>query len=363
MTSPIWKPDMVSEGYDIATVVRSNDPRNSLYIQAQLLNAALERLYGVRTKLAAGSSNVYSSLRQAVQDGWPVLFHYGSFEPWLILLRGIPQAHLIYHNHTPLRYCWYWGEKVALLDVLTNLQLRLLNRSISWIAVSPFNVRCLRQLGYRNVTYCPCLISTGSEGRRSVVKTREPTLLYVGHISPSKNSLVLLRQARTVAARMRRPVNLRIIGDVKPGSLYGYRFEKAVRGMESDPYLQVDWMRKYVSPDRLSDLYSSSWLYVSCSQHEGFGLPACEAIMNGTPALYSECGGQESVLNDLGSVSASDPLHFSNAAIELLVRPENRDTLLRAQKEAVAQFTAPGNHAAIRSVFDPVLAFRTVSAR
>ena len=53
----------------------------------------------------------------------------------------------------PLRYFRRWGDKAAVLDVLTTVQLRMLNKSLWWIAVSPFNARCLKELGNQGVKY------------------------------------------------------------------------------------------------------------------------------------------------------------------------------------------------------------------
>ena len=77
------------------------------------------------------------------------------------------------------------------------------------------------------------------------------------------------------------------------------------------------------------------------SRHEGFGAPPCQAISFGTPALFLECGGTESVLGRAGCVSREEGQNrFADRILELLANEEARAELLQEQSAAVRELSS-----------------------
>lgn len=309
---------------------------DSVYLQAQLLNRTLKSLFGVPTSIYPVKRISASYLNPILSSKEPILCHYCSFIPIASKLAKRSRTIFVYHNHTPLRFYWRWEPQVALLDILTRLQLRLLPRNVQWVAVSDYNKKCLLDLGFENVKTCPCIIDT-KISFPVPAKTYEPSVIFVGRIAPNKNCIELLRLVHNAASHFKRRIKLIIVGRTKKASFFGIAFRHALSQYASQ-YLEIDWIRRNVSSEELSSLYARSWIYVSASLHEGFGLPACEAISCKTPALYLECGGQESVLRSWGKIGLEDIDQFSYALENLLGDACERSILLTKQEEQVAQF-------------------------
>ena len=248
---------------------------------------------------------------------------------------------------------------MGVLSLLTEVQLSLMPKSVRWVAVSEFNRACLVRLGFENVQVCPCVVTTGkpngSLAKASPIKTPEPSVLFVGRLAPSKNPLELVEQAMTCGKQLGTRLILRIVGDVKPGCPYGEAFRQRVLGLPAEAPLSIEWYSDALQEERLDELYASSWLYVSMSSHEGFGLPACEAVVRGTPALYLECGGTESILGQLGMVRLAERREFWRHMATLLLIERERNVLLQKQQEIAVQYTRPLVDSTIRKIYGPLL--------
>ena len=328
--------------------------RNAVFLQASLLNAVISTSFDIVTNIHATKWVKPTLLRPLISSNAPIVCHYGSFDPVVFALARRPKTIFVYHNHTPLRFYWKWEPKVALLDLMTEVQLRLMPKGVHWVADSEYNRHCLRRLGFGLVGVCPCVVAA-SQSDRLPDKTSSPSLLFVGRISPHKNCNELLSELAKAAAILRRKVTLRIVGDAKPGSLYGKAFRRMVSRLSSHRWLQIELQPATVSNNDLEIMYASSWLYVSASLHEGFGLPACEAVVHDTPALYLECGGQESVLGHQGMVRLLERKRFGDEVSQLLSDESKRNRLLSEQKRHATGYVAPNVEDAIRAAYGPLI--------
>ena len=104
-----------------------------------------------------------------------------------------------------------------------------------------------------------------------------------------------------------------------------------------------------LTEEELSEMYSRCWIYITLSQHEGFGLPVCESINNGTPAIYTSCGGQECVLNNIGLVNES---YIAEEAASLLTDRTKLESLYTQQKKLVEHFTIPNYDKELERIFN-----------
>jgi glycosyltransferase involved in cell wall biosynthesis len=166
-------------------------------------------------------------------------------------------------------------------------------------------------------------------------------LLFTGRIAPNKNCIELLEQAALASDKMLSPLRLIIIGDIKQGCTYGKEFEKKIIELSNHKWLTINWIRGGIDNKELSIMYTQTWLYVSMSLHEGFGLPVCEAVEHGTPALFIECGGTESVIGLDGMVKKDERVNFHCDILKLLNSNKLRDDLLKKQSIRVSEFKDP----------------------
>lgn len=317
---------------------------NSVYQQTMLLIERLELIYGMKIEIL-DDEGFKSHLNK---DDEVILLPYYTLKLELGMFQKYRNVVFIYHNITPPRFFWKTEPLVAVRSVLGHLQLRYLRHiTRQWIAVSEYNKRELESYGFRQVQFCSNLIKVTQSVEE---KTPEPSMLYVGRIVQNKKCLELLEMAHSASQMLGRPVSLYLVGSGKEGTSYLRRFREWI-DTHSEAYLKIHWLNG-LSEAELAGIYQRCWLYVTLSQHEGFGLPVCESINNGTPAIYARCGGQELVLNNIG---LTEERLMAARAAELLGDASKLQALFRQQKELVEGITIPNYDNEIRKVFDGIL--------
>jgi glycosyltransferase involved in cell wall biosynthesis len=319
--------------------VGASNPHNSIFIQVQLVSKILADKFNVVTEiLHPNVHNIRSKLNQIREAGGIVFWHYGGFDKYLLSYRNKSNIVLIYHNITPASFFWKTQPLVALRSIVGRMQLAIFGNSLKLITMSPYNGQNLYEYGFKNISVCPNIITVSSQVYKA--KTKTISLLYVGRISPNKNCISLLQEVEKVANYFKAPVELTVVGSVKRGCLHGIQFQKKYTELFGHPWLKVTWARN-VSLSELHNLYWQSWLYISMSLHEGFGVPACESIIHGTPALYIECGGQESILDRKGMVPLNDINRFSDYIIKYVMNHTDRKELQIDQFNIVKNYVSP----------------------
>ena len=302
------------------------DPYNSIYLQARLMNAALGRHTAVQ-------SGIGSPATAAAAGPEIMLYHYGAFDLRIFAFAHRRRTAFVFHNVTPHSLLWRWSPLVAARALLAEIQLRMLPKGMPWIAVSRHNAGVLRKLGFRDVEHVPCIV----EPIPPAPETPEPMLLFVGRICPSKNLIALLQVHRQVVPRTSARVRLVIVGPRKRKCRYADAFERELARCR-EAGLDVAWIPE-LGYRELRRLYAEAWVYVSASIHEGFGIPVVEAVMAGTPAVYLECGGTETVLENRGCCGA-DVADLVGTVSQLIGSAESRRRLADSQREVCAGVSA-----------------------
>jgi glycosyltransferase involved in cell wall biosynthesis len=106
-------------------------------------------------------------------------------------------------------------------------------------------------------------------------------------------------------------------------------------------------------------------VFVSTSQHEGFGLVFLEAMAFGLPVICYDRGGQTDFLStpDTGYVIKLNDLEaFTRAIVDLHDRPEARREIGRANLQHVEQFFIDRCAERYEAVFDNVCARRAAKS-
>jgi glycosyltransferase involved in cell wall biosynthesis len=158
-------------------------------------------------------------------------------------------------------------------------------------------------------------------------------VLAVGTVQPRKNYGRLVAAMRTVAAAGL-PHRLVIAG--KRGWLAG-RVEREVAG--SGVADRVVWAG-YVSAGDLPALYGAADAFCLPSLHEGFGLPALEAMASGVPAVLADRAALPEVAGDAALlVEPTDADAIGAALVQVLTNGALRERLRGGGLERAAGFT------------------------
>ncbi|WP_368195846.1 glycosyltransferase [Aeromonas sp. R2-2] len=110
-----------------------------------------------------------------------------------------------------------------------------------------------------------------------------PFVLYTGGADERKNLPRLIEAWAKLPAVLRESHQLLLAGKMPDGNVEDLQHIAKRNGLQNDELL----FSGYVSDDELVQLYNLCKLYVFPSWHEGFGLPALEAMACGAPVIGS----------------------------------------------------------------------------
>ncbi len=159
-------------------------------------------------------------------------------------------------------------------------------------------------------------------------------ILFVGAKLPHKN-LIRLIEAFNIFRKKREGMYQLVIAG-RSYSNYIKPFDKVKELALAEKVVFTE----HLLNDELELMYQTAELLVFPSLYEGFGLPALEAMMNGTPVIAAGCASLPEIVGDAGILV--DPLNTRDiaAAIEQVVtNPKISEKLCKMGIERVKNFT------------------------
>jgi glycosyltransferase involved in cell wall biosynthesis len=183
---------------------------------------------------------------------------------------------------------------------------------------------------------------------------RPGPILFVGTIEPRKNLPTLFAAYEELVARNPEAPRLILAGATVEQS------EEILGGVRARPALagRIEY-RGYVSDAERQALYASASMLVLPSFHEGFGMPAVEAMQAGVPVIASTGGALPEVVGQAGiTVDPADQPGFSRAMERLLADPAERQRRIEAGREQARLFSWPASAATLLEAYREAVARR-----
>ncbi len=254
-----------------------------------------------------------------------------------ILALPVPKV-LIYHNITP-------PELLADSPFLRQYarkgreQLAELRPAVAAaLADSEYNALELRQAGFGPVSACPLLFDVDAMLARAGRPARGPvfTVLFVGRVTRSKGQLELVAAYARFRADFPGESRLVLVGrhggadDPYMAELSAFIARRPVAGVEIAGLVTDEALRRH---------YAEADLYVSLSQHEGFGVPLVEAMVAGVPVLAWPAGAVPYTLG--GAAALLDDRTVEGAAgrmLDLARDPAARAAIAERQLRSLHRF-------------------------
>jgi glycosyltransferase involved in cell wall biosynthesis len=226
-------------------------------------------------------------------------------------------------------------------------QVRLLApRAIAGIAVSAYNERELRDVGYRRTTVAPVLFDVDSLRRDTddavlarlhAAKAKGGAdIVFVGRVAPHKaqhdlvKALAAYRQAYDPQAR------LHLIGG--PSSeRYWTTLQEFVDALGLRDAVTLTGS---VPAGELGAHYRNADLFLCLSEHEGFCVPLIEAMANDVPIVALAAAAVPETLAGAGlALDDKQPATVAAAMHVVLSDTTRRDQLVAAGRRRLADFT------------------------
>ena len=287
-----------------------------------------------------------SALRPRPDD--LVLYHHGIASPLSSRLLHLPcRRGIVFHNISPARF--YPGTPLAEALVTGRAQLAAMAPFVDVaLGVSDYNRAELREAGYRNVHTVPLFVepSRFSESCADPALLKRlsgtgPVVLSVSRVAPHKRFEDLLA-LHAELLKVRPEARLLLVGGYEPGSRYFKSLQRTARGLSGVHFLGR------LSHTELVAAYRTASVFVSMSEHEGFGVPLIEAMAAEVPVLAYAAAAVPETLGGAGI--AFDQKRFAFLAelvVEVCENLELRQRLLQGQARRLEDFTADASQRAL----------------
>lgn len=283
----------------------------------------------------------YTGHRPQSSDEVIILHHsIGSDIVDYVLSTGL-RILLIFHNITPARFFEHSDPQLVQQILRGREQLaELRTRTVLALGVSEYDTAELVSMGYSPTGVLHLALDPAAYQKPSNVALQRryahggPNLLFVGRIAPNKCQDDLVKLLYHVR-RIEPDARLFVVGSrwlaVYADWLEEFSHELGVSDAVVIPG-HVD-QRDLVTYYRLADLY------VSMSEHEGFGKPFLEAMHFGVPILAYAAAAVPETLGGAGILFHSKNHEALAELVALLAEsPDLRNRVARTQSRRVEQF-------------------------
>ncbi|MCX6549495.1 MAG: glycosyltransferase [Acidobacteria bacterium] len=258
----------------------------------------------------------------AARTGEMTILHFALPSPMTAALASLPRGRVLqYHNITPAHFFAPYDPGSFRLAVLAR-------RDLAWLAGrvdlalgdSEYNRQELEGLGFPDTGVFPIAVNVDRIVHARPVPALERWLndgltnfLFVGRMAPNKKIEDIVRLAEHYKRYVDAHYRFLFVGRYEGMP----RYYNMVRALIAD----LGWLPDRflftgpVPDDELAAYYRSASVYISMSEHEGFGVPLVEAMAADLPVLAYSCTAIPDTLGGAGVQFA--PKDFESAA-ELL---------------------------------------------
>jgi glycosyltransferase involved in cell wall biosynthesis len=254
---------------------------------------------------------------------------------------------MIYHNITPHTYFEGFNPEMVRISLLGREELKSLSPHVELsLADSEYNRQELAALGFKKTKVFPLFIDFDkykkpeSDFMLKLFKDDRLNILFVGRIVPNKRIDALIKVLFYYKKYISPLVRLIIVG--KTSSLPRY-YESLIR-LADEFYLKPEEIRftGHIPDEEMYALYKASDVFLSLSEHEGFGLPFVESMIFDLPIIAFNSTAVPHTLGDSGVLIDSNECVDRIAELVHLVANDEalRKTIIRSQRKQLDRYKA-----------------------
>ena len=308
------------------------------------------------------SSDIYCLNRDSVLDDESCLFeafaepnpgditilHFALPSPLTQNFIKLPSRKvMIYHNITPPSYFEGFSPEMVRISRLGREELESLSPHVELsLADSEYNRQELADLGFKRTEVFPLFIDFEKYNKQEsdfilkLFRDDRVNILFVGRIVPNKRIDALIKVLFYYKKYISPLVRLIIVG--KTSSLPKY-YESLIR-MADEFYLKPEEIRftGHIPDEEMFALYKASDVFLSLSEHEGFGLPFVESMIFDLPIIAFRSTAVPFTLGDSGVfIDNNESVDRIGELIHLVANDEAlRTTIIRSQRQQLSRYKA-----------------------
>jgi len=286
------------------------------------------------------------------------LLHFALPSPLSGAMAALPSKKaVIYHNITPAEFFEGINPEFARVARRGREELAALAPQIDLsLADSEYNRRELEALGYRNTHVFPLFVDFGKYARpesallRDLYRDDRTNILFVGRIAPNKRIENLVKTMFYYKKYISPLVRLIVVG--KTNTFPGYF--QAVSRMADEFYLKPEEVRfiGHVPDEEMFAFYRAADVFLSLSEHEGFGLPLVESMIFDLPVIALAAAAVPYTLGGAGVLLRDFRPDRTAELVDLVVRnPSLRERLVESGRRELQRLKEFPREAFLRERF------------
>jgi L-malate glycosyltransferase len=292
----------------------------------------------------AGEVRPFATYRPGRHEQW-LIFHHSIGSVIVNQIIELPQQLIvIYHNVTPAEFFGevepVWTQRLT----LGREQLRLLQpRTRFGLADSFFNESELQVAGYNHTDVLPIVLDESqynladNEQLRAQFKTPAPRLLFVGKLAPHKKQEDLVKLLYYYR-RIEPEASLILVGDEWLESYHDWLKDFICTLNLQESVL----ITGRVSQQDMVTYYRLADLYVSMSEHEGFGKPLIESMYLDLPILAYASTAVPMTLGNASVLFHQKDFEALAEVVDILVKDQAlRQRIMTRQRKQVQNYLEP----------------------
>lgn len=273
------------------------------------------------------------------------LLHFGLPSPLTKAFIDCPgRKVIVYHNITPSRFFKDYSEEMARITDIGRKELKTLVPIVDLaLADSEFNRQELEDNGFKNTDVLPLFIDFEKYNKSidrmtyNLYRDERTNILFAGRVVPNKRIEDLIKVVFYYKKYISPLVRLIVIG--KTSSLPDYY--RGLIQLADEFYLTSEevMFTGHIPDEEMFALYKASDVFLSLSEHEGFGLPFIESLIFDLPVIAYDCTAVSSTLDGAGILIKDKKIDYIAELIEWIVRDSRlREKVIEGQRRRLKKY-------------------------
>jgi glycosyltransferase involved in cell wall biosynthesis len=284
-----------------------------------------------------------------------VVLHYALPSPLTTALKEVRcRRVLVHHSVTPPEFFEGWDEELARICALGRDELPALAPHVDLaLGDSEHNRRELEAAGFARTGVLPIHLDfdryrePGNPVLSRLLEDGATNILFVGRLAPNKRHDDLIRLAAYWKRFIAPDVRLLLVGKLPRRASYFDALQSLLYEEGFTPAEVV--FTGHVDHADLLSCYRAADVFVSMSEHEGFGVPLVEAMLTGVPVVAYRAAAVGDTLGGAGVQFAAKRIDEMAEAAHLLVTDGAlRGAVLAGQEKRLEALSPAAVEAALR---------------
>lgn len=287
------------------------------------------------------------------------ILHYALPSPLSQAFADLPSRKVIlYHNLTPPGFFEEFSPELARISRLGEEELKSLVPHVDLaLADSEFNRQELVDIGFTDTRVFPLFVDLEKYSKPmdpfmyELFRDERVNILFVGRIVPNKKIDDLIRVLFYFKKYVSPLVRLIVVG--KTSSLPKY-YQSLVR-LADEFYLKPEEIcfTGHIPDDQMFSLYKAADVFLSLSEHEGFGLPFIESMVFDLPIIAYDCTAVPFTLDGAGILIEHKRVAYVAELVDIVARRKTlRQAIILEQQRRLERFKSIDKHEMLAKMID-----------